>query len=500
MANNIGEHAEGRYNVSHFAAAEWGNAGNTIHSVGIGSPSQTLEFENSKNAFEIMQNGDAYLYGVGGYDGTNPTDATRLQDAIGGGGGGSGLTEITYAELKSLRDSGSLVPGSQYRITNYHTTTVQENTQSADHQFDIIVTADSESVLNENARAAIHEGDTYFSEAGAKLEAWEIKYCLDNDTARFLWADTTNGKGIIYYMKDEWCNECPYDFKNMQFQRKLTDGQLDTESGTDTWVYTFNAYDQDNTTIVDATLLNTTRIGDAGCCCKNNSMKEYSFEYSEDDTFNCIRLNDNVFLNLYSVADESYFECYSNTFGSNCQYDTFGGGCYSNAFGDGCNNNSFGFDCSYNSFGNYCKYNSFGDGCGNNPFGNYCWDNTFDEYCTDNSFGSSCSNNSFGSGCSNNSFGSGCSNNSYGSECTNNIFGSNCYKNTFGGECTDNTFGSNCNENTFGSNCNENTFGTSCSYNSFDEYCAVKHFEYTSSKSNISGSTPEFWFNEEKKW
>lgn len=71
VANNIGEHAEGRYNVSHFATNTWGNAGNTIHSVGIGTPSQTLEFENSKNAFEIMQNGDIYVIGLGGYDGTN---------------------------------------------------------------------------------------------------------------------------------------------------------------------------------------------------------------------------------------------------------------------------------------------------------------------------------------------------------------------------------------------------------------------------------------------
>ena len=93
VTNNIGEHAEGRYNVSHFVVAEWGNAGNTIHSVGIGTESPDLHFENSKNAFEIMQNGDAYLIGVGGYDGTNPADATRLQDAI-GGSGDSGLIMI----------------------------------------------------------------------------------------------------------------------------------------------------------------------------------------------------------------------------------------------------------------------------------------------------------------------------------------------------------------------------------------------------------------------
>ena len=64
---NEGEHAEGSYNKSNLASYIYGNAGNTQHSVGIGTSDATR-----KNAFEIMQNGDAYLYLLGGYDGTNP--------------------------------------------------------------------------------------------------------------------------------------------------------------------------------------------------------------------------------------------------------------------------------------------------------------------------------------------------------------------------------------------------------------------------------------------
>lgn len=123
---------------------------------------------------------------------------------------------ITYAELVTLRNNGQLVKGAQYRITDYVCTTVQEDTQSAGHQFDIIVTADSASVLNKNARAIQHEGDTYF--ADCDLATWELKYSLDNDTERFAWADA-NGKGVIFYMKDEWENECPYDFKSIKFKR-----------------------------------------------------------------------------------------------------------------------------------------------------------------------------------------------------------------------------------------------------------------------------------------
>lgn len=65
--SNEGEHAEGRYNKS--------NQG-TIHSVGIGNA------DSLKNAEEIMDNGDQYLLGVGGYDGTNPDEASTLQDVV----------------------------------------------------------------------------------------------------------------------------------------------------------------------------------------------------------------------------------------------------------------------------------------------------------------------------------------------------------------------------------------------------------------------------------
>ena len=132
-------------------------------------------------------------------------------------GADKNLVEITWQDLKTLRDNSGLKKGQQYRITDYVTKTAQARTQSANHAFDIIVTADDVNQLNETARAIQHSGDTYF--ANSKLASWEIKYCLDNNTSRFAWADTTNGKGVIYYMKDEFDNVCHYDFKNIQFAR-----------------------------------------------------------------------------------------------------------------------------------------------------------------------------------------------------------------------------------------------------------------------------------------
>lgn len=126
---------------------------------------------------------------------------------------------ITYSRLVDLRDSGKLVAGQQYRIVDYHTTTSQDYTRSADHQFDVIVRADSVNTLNENAFACLHDGDDYFSRYGAKLEAWKLKYCIDNDSTRFAWADEENGTGVIYEMIDEHNNRCGYDFKNIMFSR-----------------------------------------------------------------------------------------------------------------------------------------------------------------------------------------------------------------------------------------------------------------------------------------
>lgn len=76
VARNDYEHAEGAYNVSNASSNV---SGQTRHSVGIGTAPSPR-----KNAWEIMANGDAYLYGVGGYDGTNASASTSssLQSVI----------------------------------------------------------------------------------------------------------------------------------------------------------------------------------------------------------------------------------------------------------------------------------------------------------------------------------------------------------------------------------------------------------------------------------
>lgn len=92
----------------------------------------------------------------------------------------------TYKDLVGLRDSSKLIPGTFYRITDYECITIKEGTQSAGHQFDIIVLALDNKTLSEVASAIQHEGDTYFAENN--LNAWKLHYSLDNSTTKFEWS------------------------------------------------------------------------------------------------------------------------------------------------------------------------------------------------------------------------------------------------------------------------------------------------------------------------
>ena len=381
--------------------------------------------------------GKQYLNGVGGYDGTNPDSSDDLATVLSnrGSANGGGMTNVTYNELVGLRNSSTLKPGMFYRITDYVTTTTQSNTRIAEeyHQFDVIVMAADSKTLSEEARAIVHDGDTYFTEAGANLAAWKVWYALDNDSTRFAWADADNGKGVIYRMIDEWNNDCPYDFKNIQFKHPN-----DTDTYPD-YYYTFTWIDENHDIIDTSVFGNNGTLTYHGAIngVYGNVIKTYN------DSFGiCQMLNKIVFISdaEHEVAGNDGFY-----------------GCYSNSFGNYCRNNSFGNECYGNSFGDYCRNNSFGIGCSNNSFENNCYSNSFGYSCNSNSFGDNCSNNSFGSNCHSNSFGNYCSNNSFGDDCYYNSFGSSCYCNSFR---TNNSTTA-----TLLNYCRYNHFDDGCSYN-----------------------------------
>lgn len=202
---------------------------------------------------------------------------------------------VTHAELVNLRNNNLLVPGMFYRITDYNcsineTTSTSEvaGYHSAQHPFDIVLLALSENKLAERGWTTHHEGDTYF--ADCNLAAWQVWYCLDNDTNRFTWADNVNGKGVIYRLIDEWDNDCCYDFKNIVFEfEQGSQGESLYNAGNSSaadfgYVYTFNYFHLGGTTgnkNIDASVYQSSNASSGFCVCHNvisspNHNKAYS--------------------------------------------------------------------------------------------------------------------------------------------------------------------------------------------------------------------------------
>ena len=382
---------------------------------------------------------------------------------------------ITYAALKALRDGGTLKPGQYYRITDYVTTTAQAETQSAGHPFDIIVRADSASTLSETAYAAIHSGDTYF--ANSKLEAWRLKYTIDNDYDRFAWcqresivisnqeylrseADDVSGanypycwkqgttkrytntvtptagtdvakgntagtgtnyqiqtvnhidgtqRGVIYWMQDEWGNECPYDFKNIMFASyKITAMEKVPDI-----VGQYGGYKVGTT------------MYPSGATLENEAVFRYTFDYMSGDvshdatiyqtTQSATNCHGNIFgsyymskqltLNNIVIGGTTFGACYGNEFGENCHHFRMGHTCYGNRFGVNNYQNTWGNECRYNTWGNNNWYNTWGNECRYNTWGNYNtsnmwgnnnWYNTWGNFNYSNTWGNYNSSNTWG--------------------------------------------------------------------------------------------------------
>ena len=397
------------------------------------------------------------------------------------------VISTTHAELLAMVEGGTLVAGQQYRITDFVTTVANDaEARSAGHAFDLIVVADDEKTLNAAARAIAHDGDTYF--ANADLSKWQVWYDIHNDTTRYQWADATSGKGVIYRLIDEWQNDCPYDFKNVQFKRyKVThdtnyanlsplDGYylgtggenygLTTDTSDYVWCYTFDSVDGDVSVIAagsDALSYASKRR------MFNNVIAPYASIMTIDDATYVVRCLNNITLctqlnveqfqhslpNTCSIGGQVFNVSIVDAIALTIGYDTqniIAGQCFEmNDLGAGGAVMTFGNECRSNTFGNNCRSNTFGDNCRSNTFGDDCHSNTFEYYCRFNTFGDVCHSNTFGNSCDSNTF---------GYYCRSNTFGNSCYYNTFGDGCFSNTFGNNCRSNTFGSCCYYNTFGT----------------------------------------
>ena len=364
------------------------------------------------------------------------------------------MVSVLYDDLVTMRNASNLKQGVQYRITDYTCTTVHGDSRSEGNDFDIIVVADSNNKLNEAARAIRRGGDTYFP-SDTLFEAWELKYCIDNDTDRFAWADSVNGKGVIYYLKDEWNNEAAYDFKSITFCNLNTAG-VDTYNNLPNdgsqYYYTFN-------------LINTARNnGDYATC-----MSLDATIYNNVNVSNAPGQISGVhFCNFGTYKDEDKRKLNKVLLFVIMSY---GGGNYSVGIGDGCYNFLIGSRSKSIKGGDYCKDLTFGDSCGSMTFGDYCNSLTFGNYCNSMTYGNECSSLTYGNECSSMTFGDGCSSLTFGDSCGSMTFGDGCYSMTFGKACNSLTFGYRCDSMTLGDNCSSLTLGDRCSSITFGYGC-----------------------------
>jgi hypothetical protein len=365
-------------------------------------------------------------------------------------------------------------------MTDYVATTTQSGTQSANHPFDLILLALTESEFSEEVAATLHEGDTYFS--NCKLSAWKLWYSLDNDTTRFAWADAVTGKGVIYRMIDEFNNDVPYDFKCLQYQFRpsfkvhssygaayygmyIPTEETKTISGTTyykwnrdlyisgpftppTELWTTVSLDNISTdmsvyiisgdvvssvsfTIFDVTTDNYDTFTfdvngvDASLLVAQNCYANKIKPYTVDGVMQLNKI-------IFRTVSSSNLQCYSNTFDYNCHSNTFQQNCYNNTFSQDCDNNTFQQICDNNTFGQSCRYNTFKQRSQYNTFGSNCHSNTFGSNCHSNTFGQNCQNNTFGPNCQNNTFGQDCRYNAFDNSCCYNAFGNSCCYILFG--------------------------------------------------------------------
>ena len=240
---------------------------------------------------------------------------------------------------------------------------------------------------------------------------------------------TESGRGTITWMKDEHGNECPYDFKNIQYKRYMA---TDSVSGRDGLGGKYMVADPDN-------------------CPQGLSVEDtedfiWAYTFSSD--------NSGGEQTDYSLtAEHQVHDNVMKSNGSELNNITF--------FGNYNGNMSFGNNCYRMSFGNSNRSMSFGNGNNDMSFGNYNGNMSFGNGNNDMSFGNYNGNMSFGNSNNNMSFGNENNGMSFGNENNGMSFGNNCYSMSFGNGNSDMSFGNGNNDMSFGNYNGNMSFGNS---------------------------------------
>ena len=231
-------------------------------------------------------------------------------------------------------------------------------------------------------------------EVGSTIYVWygDPDETLEEEfgTISTLTNEQNEGKGTILWMKDEFNNECPYDFKNIQFKRYMA---TDSVSGRDGLGGKYMVADlnylaaglsvDDETDFIWAFTFSSDNSG--------GEQTDYSLGGQDihDNVFkpHGESLPNNVMFGYGNYANNIGVDCYNNSWGNGCYGNSWGNGCYGNSWGNQCYNNSWGNSCFNNSWGNNCRSNSWGNQCNGNSWGNSCQNNSWGNECYYNSWG-----------------------------------------------------------------------------------------------------------------
>ncbi len=304
---NEGEHAEGKYNYSIESESieideldtDAKKSKGTISTIGIGTNE-----EHRKNAFRVDNTGEVYIVGVEStlpdgrkvsydpctYDGTKKTVETRsLQEVIQGLGT---MQEVTYGELRTLIDNSRLIPGMQYRITDY-TNKFNNiyNKTFAGNKFDIIVVADSTDTLNKNARACHHDFENELKDLVNKeinINAYPVTfgdfynkyYKLNNNDrldiiSNIIYGNENPDNKEIYTIYYKIYNEIIDDANKIE-----TNKSYFINSDIESWKIIYNTEPDSDYNIFDNSFYNEKIIINIGFIDDNGNLFRYLCEYS----------------------------------------------------------------------------------------------------------------------------------------------------------------------------------------------------------------------------
>lgn len=446
------------------------------------------------------------------------------------------MVSVTYSELVELRNNGGLIAGMQYRITDYVTTTAQENTRSAGHPFDVIVTADSTDKLNEVARAGFptfnieRYKDAYSGTYSGKMAysgLYEYNgkeyYLYESEdksqqmlvdfTEDVIGVDDTMGYPVGYFYKiiplfvrgdGDWVNNTTEQFKeDIVFKVNPNTAYFhDAEAKLEAWKIWYSL-DNDAERFAWADAENGKGViyrmidewnNDLPYDFKNIMFKRYElnapelYEASGDDYW-LQKLSENIramfntgcqafiwsgFYEQDKYWENDYEAVMSTPTGRSRFFYTFSDD------SDTPFDSSLGSTCCNNvMLSSHRLPNNVFFSAGenyNNRFSFDCCDNSISFDCSDNTFGGECRENCFGLAFYRNTFGNSCSRNSFGGDCRDNNLGNQFNYNSLGDRCNNNSFISGSAYNGLGNGSTYNTFGNGCSYNTLSNNCEHNSF------------------------